>query len=244
MMNNFGMKAVLFVFLTVCSAHIASAGWLDNAVENAKERVGTRAVDEAADGSYDAAKDAIFNKDKGGAKGDSKSGSQPNSGSSFREPERQRPAAGLGGEAIDDEHFIQKDDFFVSTTALEKNAFIRVELAKMTTEPSARTKWEAEFFKVVDGTSMWGKHFNQSRVARDGDVRLGTVVIVFEGRGDENGVYTAPELKEEARGGPWFLAKVTDSSDLYRGYVTVSGNYKVSLSNLRVILPKSVPPAK
>lgn len=120
MMKDIGMKAVFFVLMTLCAAQIASAGWFDNAVENATERVGTRAVDESADGAYDAAKDAAFGIEKGGAKGTS----QAPAGSSFQEPERHRPAAGLAGEAIDDDHFIQKDDYFVSTTALERNPYI------------------------------------------------------------------------------------------------------------------------
>jgi hypothetical protein len=39
------------------------------------------------------------------------------------------------------------------------------------------------------------------------------------------------------------MAKVTDLSDMYRGHVTVSGNYKISLNNLRVLVPKSPRPA-
>jgi hypothetical protein len=85
---------------------------------------------------------------------------------------------------------------------------------------------------------MWSRHYYQSRIAREGDIRLGTLVIAFEGRADEN-VYLPPETKEEARGGSWFLAKVTDVSDLYRGHATVSGNYKISLKNLRILQPKS-----
>ena len=238
MLKHNGINAAFFVLMTFCTAQIASAGWFDNAVEGAKERVGTRAVDEAADGAYEAAKDAAFGKEKGGTQG----AQQSSDGTTFREPERHRPAAGLAGEAIDDDHFIQKDDYFVSTTALEKNPYIYVSLAKMVTEPSARSKGEAEFFKVTDGSKMWSKHYYQSRIARDGEIRLGTQVMAFEGRTDES-VYLAPETKEEARGGSWFLAKVTDASDLYRGYVTVSGNYKISLKNLRVLLPKPVRPS-
>lgn len=239
MLKNIGTKTVFFALMTFCAAQIATAGWFDGAVEGAKERIGTRAVDEAADGAYDAAKDAAFSKERGSAQG----GQQSQDGPSFREPERHRPAAGLTGDAIDDDHFIQKDDFFVSPTDLEKNPYIYVSLSKMVTEPSPRSKGEAEFFKVIDGSRMWSKHFYQTRIARDGEIRLGTVVMAFEGRMDEN-VYLPPETKEEARSGAWFLAKVTDMSDMYRGHVTVSGNYKIGLKNLRVLLPKSNRPPK
>jgi hypothetical protein len=31
------------------------------------------------------------------------------------------------------------------------------------------------------------------------------------------------------------MAKITDISDLFKGYVTVSGGYKVKINNLRAI---------
>lgn len=238
MLNSVGKKAALFVLLTFCAVPPVMAGWFDNAVEGAKQRIGTRAVNETAEGTYDAAKDTLLNKDKGGAAKGARGAKPSQGGSSFKEPERHRPAAGEAGEAIDDEHFIQKDDYFVSKRALEKSSYIYVTLSKMVTEPSARTKGEAEFFKITDGSNVWSKFYYQSAIAQEGDIRLGTQVIAFEGHVSD-GVYMAPETKEEARREAWFLAKVTDVSDLYRGYVTVSGNYKIGLNNLRKVLPKT-----
>lgn len=237
MFNYVGKKAAFFVLLTFCAVPPVTAGWFDDAVEGAKQRIGTRAVNETAEGSYDAAKDTLLNKDKdkGGAKGTKPS----QGGSSFKGSERHRPAAGEAGEAIDDEHFIQKDDYFVSKRALEKSSYVYVTLCKMVTEASPRSKGEAEFFKVADGSNFWSKFYYQSTIAQDGDIKLGTHVIIFEGRRDA-GVYQAPETKEEARGHAWFLAKVTDVSDMFRGYVTVSGNYKVSLKDLRIVQKKDV----
>jgi hypothetical protein len=243
MLKDIGVKVVVIVLVTFCAAQLATAGWFDDAVENATERVGTRAVDEAADGAYDAAKDAAFGKKGGTGREEAQGTSSSAGGSSFKEQERHRPAAGLSGEAIDDDHFIQNDDFFVAETALEKNSYIYVSLAKMVTEPSARSKGEAEFFKVTDGGKVWSKYYHRSRIAHDGELRLGAQVIAFDSHQDE-GVYLAPVTKEDARGGTWFLAKITDTSDLYRGYLTVSGNYKVSLKNLRILLPKTPPAAR
>jgi hypothetical protein len=235
MWKNIRMKVVFLVLMALCTAQIAAAGWFDQAVDNAKQRVGTRAVDETADGAYNTTKDAVLNKDKGGSKGTSRSSDD----SSLSDMEHQRPAAGADGEAIDDDHFIQKDDYFVADHPLDKESYIYVTLSKMVTEPSELTKSEAEFFKISDGSNMWSKHFYQTRIIQKGELKLGTKVIIFEGHRRENGIYFAPEKKEEARGSAWFLAKVTDVSDLYRGYVTVSGNYKVSPKNLRIILPKT-----
>ncbi len=233
MRKDIRMRVVFFVLLALSTAQIATAGWFDQAVDNAKKRVGTRAVNETADGAYNTTKDTVLNKDKGGSKETPRSSDD----SSLRDVEHQHPAAGVDGEAIDDDHFIQKDDYFVSDHPLEKQSYIYVTLSKMVTEPSELTKGEGEFFKIADGSNMWSKHFYQTRIVQKGELRLGTKVIIFEGRRRENGIYFAPEKKEEARGRAWFLAKVTDVSDLYRGYVTVSGNYKVSPKNLRVLLP-------
>lgn len=135
----------------------------------------------------------------------------------------------------DDGHFIQGDDYFIQHHGLEGHTWIWVELAKMVNAPSGNTKGEAEFMKVRDGKNYWTSHYWQTRVAYQSELRLGLPVIAFNDH-RRNDVYGAPETKSGARGGNWFMAKITDTSDLYKGYVTVSGNYKVSLQNLRVIV--------
>jgi len=135
----------------------------------------------------------------------------------------------------DDSHFIQPDDYFIQRHGLEGHTWIWVELAKMVNAPSGSTKGEAEFMKVRDGKNYWTRHYWQTRIASQNELRLGLVVIAFNDH-RRHDVYGAPEKKDRARGGSWFMAKITDTSDLYKGYVTVSGNYKVSLQNLRVIV--------
>jgi hypothetical protein len=142
----------------------------------------------------------------------------------------ERPVPG-----IDDEHFIQKDDYFVQKHGLDTNAWIYVDLAKMVTPPSAETKREAEFMIVRDGQNYWTRHFWKTRIASKNELKLGLHVIAFNDNNVEN-VYKAPDKKDSARGGAWFYAKITDTSDMFRGFVTVSGNYKVGVSNLRVIV--------
>lgn len=138
--------------------------------------------------------------------------------------------------ADDDAHFIQADDYFISNDVL-KQGYIRVELAKMKTPATAQTKNEAEFLKVADGDELWTKNYWSTRIATKEELKIGLVVIALDVCGDQD-VYRAPENKEEARTSPWFMAKITDVSDMYKGYVTVSGGYKVSLGNLRVIAAK------
>jgi len=136
----------------------------------------------------------------------------------------------------EDGHYIQADDYFIQRHSLEGHTWIWVELAKMVNAPAANTKGEAEFMKVRDGKNYWTNHFWRTRRASQDELRLGLVVVAFNDH-RRNDVYGAPEKKDRARGGGWFMARITDTSDLYKGYVTVSGNYKVGLDNLRVIQP-------
>ncbi len=137
--------------------------------------------------------------------------------------------------AGEDSHYMQHDDYFIQRHNLEGRAWIYVDLAKMVNAPGSHTKGEAEFMKVRDAKQLWTSHYWQTRIAGQHELRLGLQVIIFEGN-HRGSVYNAPQSKERARGSNWFMAKITDTSDLYKGYVTVSGNYKVALDNLRVIV--------
>lgn len=136
--------------------------------------------------------------------------------------------------ANDDDHYIQPNDYFISDKPLEGNDWIYVWLAKMVTAPSAATKGEGEFFKISDGNKVWTKHYWKSAIGTKSDLRIGNQIICYEGRQIVD-VYSVPESKDSARGNAWFMARIVDTSDLYKGYVTVAGGYKVSPANLRVI---------
>jgi hypothetical protein len=145
------------------------------------------------------------------------------------QPRHEAPTVG------EDRHYIQSDDFFISEQPMGDQAWIYVTLSKMTQPPNAQTKGEAEFFRIANGASQWTKYFWRTRLARPDEIRLGALMIMFEGRQVVD-VYQQPENKESARRDAWFMARITDVSDLYKGYVTVSGGYKVSPKNLRVLV--------
>ncbi|GAB4221120.1 MAG TPA: hypothetical protein PL059_02295 [Spirochaetota bacterium] len=136
--------------------------------------------------------------------------------------------------ALDDAHFIQDDDYFVSNQPY-KQGWIYVDLAKMIQPAKPETKNEAQFMTVREGKELWTKYFFQSRIAAIGECKVGTIVICFNDN-EKDEVYHAPEDKDSARNGSWFMARITDMSDLYKGYVTVSGGYKVNKENIRIIL--------
>ncbi|MEI6702831.1 MAG: hypothetical protein WCL71_04750 [Deltaproteobacteria bacterium] len=144
-----------------------------------------------------------------------------------------RPAPSRGN---DDSHFIQSDDYFINNEGLGNHSYIYVKLSKMVTPPSSGSKGEGEFMKVSDGQNQWTSYIWQSRIASTNELKLGMHVIAFNDN-NQNGVYQAPNKKDRARGGQWFLAKITDMSDSFKGFVTVSGNYKVGLRNIRIPIP-------
>lgn len=150
-------------------------------------------------------------------------------------PQREEPRS-VAPRSGDDAHFIQPDDYFISKEELGGNSYIYVNLAKMVTAPSSNTKDEGEFMKVHDGQNLWTNHIWQSRIASKNELRLGMHFIAFHDN-NQKGVYQAPAKKDRARGGTWWYAKITDMSDMYKGFVTVSGNYKVGINNIRIPIP-------
>ncbi|GEM_PF-1343656 len=147
------------------------------------------------------------------------------------QPEPTPPPPQMG----DDSHFIQGDDYFIQRHGLADRTWIYVELAKMVTLPNSGTKGEAEFMKIKDGRNYWTGHYWKTRIASQSELRLGLHVILFEGN-HRGGIYNPPERKDRARGSSWFMARITDMSDIYKGYITVSGNYKINPRNIRVII--------
>jgi len=140
-------------------------------------------------------------------------------------------SSAYGGHA-GDAHYIQDDDYFYSDREFE-SGWIRVELGKAIQAATPETKNEAKLMDVKDGKEIWTSHFWKTRVAEPADIKMGAVMIMFDySQGD---FYIKPENQERARTGNWFMAKITDTSNLYQNVVMVSGGYKVKTDNLRVI---------
>lgn len=132
-----------------------------------------------------------------------------------------------------DAHYIQPSDYFIADREFPNSGWIYVYIAKVITAPTAQTKYEGQFMKVQDGKEIWTKYYWKSRIATKADIKIGAVVIMFDGN-YQNNIAMPPKNKDEARNENWFMAKITDTTDLYKGYVTVSGGYKVGVDALRV----------
>jgi hypothetical protein len=135
--------------------------------------------------------------------------------------------------ADDDDHYIDAEHYFITKEKL-KQGWIYVTLATMKTPATAQTKNEAEFITVKDGEEVWTKFYYKTRILKKEEIKVGVEVIMCEIADDET--YRAPADKDEALQGTWFMAKITDVSDMFKGYVTVSGGYKVKLDNMRVVI--------
>ncbi len=136
--------------------------------------------------------------------------------------------------SAEDDHYLDDEHYFIAKEKLT-GAWMYVTLATMKTPASAETKNEAEFLTVTDGEESWTKFYYKTRVIKKEEIKKGVVVISLEAS-TEDGAYRGPENKDEAMGGTWFMAKITDLSDMYKGFVTVSGGYKVRLDNMRVVV--------
>jgi hypothetical protein len=133
----------------------------------------------------------------------------------------------------EDEHWITPDDFFIADRNLGKS-FMYVKLAKRLEAPTTATKNQGKYFVPVDGKTTFTAYGWQTRKASKGELNIGTPVVCFEGQQGSDEAYTAPKSKDASRTGTWFMAKVTDRSDFYRGFVTVSDGYKCRLENVRL----------
>ncbi|MDD2332319.1 MAG: hypothetical protein PHI68_06690 [Candidatus Cloacimonetes bacterium] len=133
-----------------------------------------------------------------------------------------------------DKHFVQSDDYFVFEEPLVSQEWIYVYLAKMQVPPSLETKQQAQFLLMQGGEKKWMKHWTKSKLGTKAELKLGTKIIFFDMTNDED-VYRVPDNTQEARNGHWIMAKITDTSELFKGYVMVSGGLKVGLDSIRFL---------
>ena len=139
--------------------------------------------------------------------------------------------SGFFGGDSGDAHFFE-DDYLLIATEQYKSGWIRVITGKMVEPASKATKGEAKLMYISNGDEVWSKYFYNTRVATKSDLKVGKILFASDVN-NEDGVYMGPENKSDTYDS-WFMTKITDMSDIHKGYVTVAGNYKVSINALRV----------
>jgi hypothetical protein len=141
------------------------------------------------------------------------------------------PAAPTGNA---DAHYIQPTDYFFMAEPFGSTQWETVYLGKMTIAPTPETKNQAQFLNTSSGITEWAKWWVNTRIANRSELQLGTEVIFFDVT--DTDIYRAPYNNQEARSYGWAISRITDTSELFKGYVMVGGGYKISEKNIRVIV--------
>jgi hypothetical protein len=140
-------------------------------------------------------------------------------------------AAPAGPRVGEDQHYLQADDFFVADRAPE-GGWVSVHLAKQRVAPTPGTKGQGQYFRLDESRDVWTEHAWLTRPANAGDLRVGAMAVCFEGQ-MVDGVYAPPSSKDQARTGPWFAGRITDTSDGFKGVYRVD-TYNCKLTAMRV----------
>ena len=139
----------------------------------------------------------------------------------------------LQAPGAEDATFVKPEHWMVGDSALPATGYTATHLALAIQPPSDKTRNEGEFLITQTGARKWTKNAWRTRAATAGDVKVGAYVFAFDASGSDN-VYRAPQDRIEALNGNWFVAKVTDTGEAFKGVVTVSGGYRVAIKGLRV----------
>jgi hypothetical protein len=102
----------------------------------------------------------------------------------------------------------------------------------MTAVATNQTNTEARFL-TSKGDDVWTATFFRTRVATSADLALGTLAFCNGGASDTS--IAAPRKKYEARQEPWIMAAITDTSDLYKGRISVGGA-SCEVSGVRILV--------
>lgn len=144
-------------------------------------------------------------------------------------------SASIATPGQEDAWFVKPEHWFVSDQALPDTGYAAAHLALAVEPPSDATRGEGRFLVTSTGAETWTRHAWRSRAAEAKELKKGMAVIVFDATGDA-GVYRAPTSRVEAVTGAWFIGKITDTAEAFKGVVTVAGDYRASVEGLRVLV--------
>lgn len=213
-------KAVKTLILLIACVAFVSCSESDRGVLKG------RAFDTLTDKAFNSATDTSS----------SKSSNKGSSGSSI-EGKGAKSKGKYSGRETGDEHYIDDDVIFVSESPFNGSGYMLISPSKVITAPSSDTKNEGQYMIIESGKEIWTKNSWKTRIASESELKVGVIVIFFDRR--EDGVCQPPEDKEQAqRDNGWYMAKITDLSNKYRGYITLSGGWKVAMEDFRIIVKK------
>jgi len=134
-----------------------------------------------------------------------------------------------------DKQFVQSDEVFLGDGAFTDQDWMYTYLAKELKAASKDTKYETQVQTYADNKTQWTKNAWKTKIATAKDLKEGALVICLDAR-DADDVYRVPANRAEALDSYWFIARITDLSDLFKDIVTVSGGYRVNKAAVRIVL--------
>lgn len=154
-------------------------------------------------------------------------------------PPSTAPSSAPGGDAAgpayapgEDAHWFSSDDYLVARPGrLEKVQSMRV--AKMLEPPvsDGGSKGEARFL-VANGNDLWTGNYFRSRVVVPADLVVGALAFCHSSstyRSETAG----PHSKRDSRNNAWYFGAITDTSDVYKGRISV-GRHSCPIDATRV----------
>lgn len=134
-----------------------------------------------------------------------------------------------------DQHYISADSEYFVADEDYNGGWQWVVLARMIRPASDTTRGEAQFMSLggnkTAGTRFWSRYFWKTRVATPGDLTVGKVVFCADL--SESELYRPPHNRHEALENRWWMATVTDVSDMFKQEVRV-GDYRANPNALRI----------
>jgi hypothetical protein len=133
----------------------------------------------------------------------------------------------------EDAHYLRDDHWIVSNQPLPKGRTGHAQVAVAIQPPAAGR--DGQFFELVTGTVLWSGNAWRTRVATEADLTVGTYVFAINRYHTRGGVlYRPPENRPEALSHGWWMGRIVDTSEVYKGVVEVAGGRKVQVAALRV----------
>lgn len=132
----------------------------------------------------------------------------------------------------EDAHFWHPDYYFLASQPLPTQGYESGHLAVAIKEPSPQTNGDGQFINLQTGKIVWSKHAWKTRPAADADLKIGAYMFMMDRAQDS--LYHAPQSREQAITSTWFVAKLVDTKEMYKGAVQVAGGYRVARPGLRV----------
>ena len=142
----------------------------------------------------------------------------------------QSPAVALSG--AEDHQFVRADHWIVANKPLPEKNYIQASVGVAVALPSPETKNQGHFIRVNNGKILWTQHAWRTRPATEADLQIGRYAFMPHTQKDK--VYQIGKDRAATIGRRWWIAKITDTSEAFKGVITVSGGYKVALTSMRV----------